>query len=427
MDSVFRDDIEVKSLGGLKVAVPDFQLKRQEWALESFEYLSEIRMRIEQLKLQSNDPKLLSLTRSRLKKMKDLCNFHLDQMSDQLSFLSDSRIHHSEYARMMSGKKQSYQLNQYHSHLSKDWAWGEEEIGIGFKLIEECLPTALHAEKVLALGAGACRLPYELHRKLSAKQSYFLDINPLLLSVARKVIEGNELELIDIPLVPLNSDSFIVKSKLKNPHPITDGIHYLIHDVCDWGFKEKVFDLVFTPWFIDISPLDAADLIALINSSLPEGGHWINFGPLIFNKTNMSQFYSYEEILYLIEKSGFEIIEKRYTSIPHLKNPNSGRWQHDQVLCFSARKVSDCDQPAHYGNTELVEWLEDHNTKIDMPQSLTEMQLSLGFTLDLAMTCQKGLTINQLAAVLANRHQMPVEQASYLIASTLKLWSKSLK
>lgn len=425
MSSLFLPEIEVKSFHGLTIASKNVTESQQAWAFEAFEYLREIRLRLDQIESRMNDPQLLSLTRKKMKTLKDIHTFHLNNMSSLMSFLSDPRIQHSEYSRIMGQKPQTNHLSQYHSHLCKDWSWGNEEISSAKKLIASCLKEINGAGgKMLALGAGACRLPYELHRHLPFQESYMMDINPLLLSIARKVIQGEKIEIVEFPLVPLNSESFAVSSVLQCEQKIDEGIHYLVHDVQEWGFQNQTFDFVFTPWFIDISPLDAVEQFARINSVLKKGSYWINYGPLIFNKSDFSKYYSLEEVIYLVEKSGFEILSHSYEAVPHLKNPQSGRWQHDHVLTFCAQKVKDCATPDLKNSTEAPDWIDNHQLKIDLPQTLTELQLGLGFTLDLAMNCQKGLSIAQLAQVMSQRHQMPVEKAEYLITSTLRLWMK---
>ncbi len=129
-----------------------------------------------------------------------------------------------------------------------------------------------------------------------------------------------------------------------------------------------------------------------------------------------------EEVVYLAGKSGFEVTSERRDFVPHMQNPAAGQHRSDHVLTFVATKVRECDSLPTQANDSLPDWLTDLTRPIRLEQALDELQMSLSFTLDLSMKAQGGLSVRELAQVLANRHGLAADQAEQLIVSTLKLW-----
>ena len=98
-------------------------------------------------------------------------------------------------------------LSSYSNNVFRDWVWDNGENEALFQAVEK----VLHADprprigSLLTVGAGACRLPYDMHRRYSPDLSVALDLNPLLLQVASHVIQGDD--------VPLISGAFCPKGK----------------------------------------------------------------------------------------------------------------------------------------------------------------------------------------------------------------------
>ena len=83
-------------------------------------------------------------------------------------------------------------LTSYYSNVFRDWSWNNGE---NDKLFE-CVGCVLQNEtpfapgRMLTLGAGAGRLSYDLHRHYRPEASVALDINPLLVFLASRIIGG---------------------------------------------------------------------------------------------------------------------------------------------------------------------------------------------------------------------------------------------
>jgi len=249
-----------------------------------------------------------------------------------------------------------------------------------------------------------------------------VDINPLPLACAKKLIEGEALELTDFPVTPKDIRSYAVKSKLRAREPLREGFEFLVHDLEEWALRGESFDLVLTPWFIDVSPFPAGRLFALINQVLKPGGFWLNHGPVGFNKRMLSQYYSVEEVLHLASKTGFKVLKQTVDRLPYFQHPDSGYWRLEQALSFAAEKVSPCADPGSRQSSELPAWVEDTGKPIETALATEEMQKGFEFSLALCKKLRERKSIRELAGELSQDFALTVEQAEYLISSTLMQW-----
>jgi hypothetical protein len=63
-------------------------------------------------------------------------------------------------------------LLSYYGNIFRDWSWDNGESESQLECVRRVLPSAFKAGKALTLGAGACRLSYDLHRELGAELSW---------------------------------------------------------------------------------------------------------------------------------------------------------------------------------------------------------------------------------------------------------------
>jgi elongation factor P--beta-lysine ligase len=78
-------------------------------------------------------------------------------------------------------------LSSYYTNLHRDWCWGAAENQAAAMAVTDSLPTGIRPERMLILGAGACRLAYDLHQSLVPALTVALDINPLYLRVSNEL------------------------------------------------------------------------------------------------------------------------------------------------------------------------------------------------------------------------------------------------
>jgi len=296
-------------------------------------------------------------------------------------------------------------LSSYTSNIFRDWAWnnGENEALI------DAVDIVLSADRrgsigsLLTLGAGASRLPYDMHRRYSPTLSVISDLNPLLLQIASLVIQGESISLYEFPVAPLNESSFSVLQECRAPVPL-DGVnfHYVLADALNPPFSKGSFDTIVTPWLIDIIPQNLRAFIPRINRILAQGGVWINTGSLAFFHRDETWCYSQEEVLEIVVENGFEILAVERRTVAYLQSPHSAHGRTEKILSFSARKVRDVDPGAAY--SYLPAWILDASRPIP---SSTECAISSSnhmLKAQVLAAIDGKRTINQIGRMLARQY-----------------------
>ena len=187
-------------------------------------------------------------------------------------------------------RRASYEL------VLRDWAWESVENDSRFECVREVLPErkAFKAGKLLTLGAGACRLAYDLHLRYAPELSVALDVNPLPLLLAARVLSRETITLHEFPVAPLSQSMAAIARLCAAPAPLdADGAPFVLvlADAMHAPFKAGSFDTVLTPWLLDVVPQSLSDWVRTVNRLLAKGGTWINTGPLAFRHRNEAWCY----------------------------------------------------------------------------------------------------------------------------------------
>ena len=259
-------------------------------------------------------------------------------------------------------------LSSYYDNIFRDWTWNNGENEHLFEAVQSVLKydTRPQLGKILTLGAGACRLSYDIHRSYSPDLSVVLDLNPLLLFLASRVIQGEATALYEFPIAPLDSASFAVLQECIAPEAIDlgspGGFLFVLANAMHPPFAAASFDTVLTPWLIDIIPQDLRDFIARVNQLLNKGGVWVNTGSLAFFHANEAWCYSKEEVLELLEENGFEVLSATRRTAPYLQSPLSAHGRTESTFSFSARKINHTAKRPRY--EYLPKWIVEPDRPI---------------------------------------------------------------
>jgi N2227-like protein len=246
--------------------------------------------------------------------------------------------------------------------LLRDWAWESVENDSRVECVREVLPErkAFKAGKLLTLGAGACRLAYDLHLRYAPELSVALDVNPLPLLLAARVLNRETITLHEFPVAPLSQSLAAIPRLCAAPAPLADdGTPFVLvlADALHAPFKPGSFDTVLTPWLLDVVPQSFTDWARTVNRLLAKGGTWINTGPLAFRHPNEAWCFSEEEVLELVAANGFVIGASERKKVPCLQSPASGRGLIERALTFSATKIA--DSAASERVERYPDWLVD--------------------------------------------------------------------
>ena len=313
-------------------------------------------------------------------------------------------------------------LSSYYNNIFRDWAWtnGENEE------LHEAVQGALKADNrdrlwnILTIGAGSARLPYDLHRLYAPDLSVALDINPLLMFLGSRVIQGESVPFCEFPIAPLNQAAFAVRHDCRAPEPIepsNGGFQFLFADGMNPPFKAGSFDTVLTPWLIDLIPEDLREFIPRVNRVLKKGGVWLNTGSLAFFHKDVTWHYSEEEVLELIESMGFEILSAERRKVHYLHSPHSAHGRLENVGTFRARKKKSVTSPPRY--EYLPHWITDSAQPIP---DLFEFSIASSNHLlhaQVLAAINGKRTLDEIASLVAKQYGLPKDEASNAVQRIL--------
>jgi hypothetical protein len=230
----------------------------------------------------------------------------------------------------------------YVSYLHRDWAWYDGHDPEHERSLAAIRRVTQGRElgRTLVLGAGACRLAYELHVHLGASQTAVVDIDPYLLVVAEAVIRGATVPLTESSANAPEVDPVSRRWTLSAPSgPLNaEAFRFFLANGVEPPFADGSFDTVVTPWFIDQVPTDLEAFVRTVRGLLVPGGRWLNQGPLIYppDALPIARWYSRQEIFQLTRSAGFRLGAWESTAQPCLVSPLTGRGKIETVLTFEA-------------------------------------------------------------------------------------------
>jgi len=233
---------------------------------------------------------------------------------------------------------------EYSHFCYRDWAWetaGNTENRRAHQAVRAVLGEA-PLGRLLVLGAGACRLAYDLHRAPGASETVALDIDPFLLLIAESVLRGESVHLTEATANVQELNQVAQRWELCAPGgPLHEReFQCLLADGLAPPFADGSFDTVLAPWFIDQVPADLPGLLSQIHRVLRPMGRLIHTGPLLFPAvTPFSSRYCREEVFELLARAGFELGAWATETHEHLVSPLTGRGRVEWVLTFEARAV----------------------------------------------------------------------------------------
>ena len=232
---------------------------------------------------------------------------------------------------------------KYVHYLYRDWGWeaaGHTENRETLSALKEALG-AQPLGRTLVLGAGGCRLAYDLHQACGATETAVIDIDPFLFVFAEAVVRGRQVRLTESTANVQEASNVTRAWTLAAPSGALDDqrFHFLLANGLEPPFSDGLFDTVVTPWFIDQVPPDLPQFLARLGRLLKPDGRWLNAGPLLYPpETPMSRRYAREEVFDLAAAAGFHVDRWAAASRPYLVTPLNGRGKVEWVLTFLASR-----------------------------------------------------------------------------------------
>jgi SAM-dependent methyltransferase len=325
--------------GGIRVLMPDPSAHLDHWRMQLGLVIQQASATNHALKVQAAErgvgeatqTRLLALTRAIAEQVADVAAVLVPAIGDPLP--------PRENVGLPRG------AGDYISCLFRDWAGSnahDEENNGSLSAIRR-VTRGKDLGRMLVLGAGGCRLAYDLHLRCGGTETVVVDVDPFLLAIAEAVIRGAAVGLTETsanaPAVETVSRSW----KLSAPAgPLSAAVfHFFLADGTEPPFADRSFDTVVTPWFIDQVPTDLDALLRRVHALLAPGGRWINHGPLIYRPDTLAiaRWYTRQEIFELAAASGFRMGAWETAVQPHLVSPLTGRGLIENVLTFEATRA----------------------------------------------------------------------------------------
>jgi hypothetical protein len=231
---------------------------------------------------------------------------------------------------------------EYIAYLYRDWGWPNDQCDENERSLDAIRRVmGTHTlGRTLVLGAGACRLAYDLHRNCRATGTAVLDIDPYLLVMAAAVVRGAAVHLTESAANVQEGDAVSRRWTLSAPaDPLGEGVfHFYLANGIEPPFEDQTFDTVVTPWFIDQVPTDLRAFLVTVHRLLVPGGKWINHGPLVYRPDTIpiSRWYPREELYDVARAAGFRIDQWESESRAYLVSPLTGRGKVEKTLTFLA-------------------------------------------------------------------------------------------
>ena len=358
------------------------------------------------------------LTKKRLERQVQAADEHRNMLRELLEPIDvhSSSSSYESYLALRTRLPVDQGIQTYYANVHRDWAWGDEENAASLAEISEVAGGDALGD-TLVLGAGACRLAYDIHMQLDPGSTTSLDFNPLLLLVAARAARGDETELYEFPLAPKSLDDFAVKRTLRAPEPVREGFHLVFGDALRPPFARASFDTVVTPWIIDIVNEPLPRQAARINHLLKPDGRWINFGSLAFEHPDRSRCYSMEETLAIAAAAGFANPVTRENTIPYMCSPASRHGRRETVFTFAAKKSADVTAPARH--KALPDWIVTGKEPVPLTQSFRSQALSTQIYSYIMSLIDGKRTLQDIAKVLEQQKLMPATEAEPAIRTFL--------
>jgi len=314
-------------------------------------------------------------------------------------------------------------VTSYLETAFRDWCWGESEVEETERLLTSLLeaggdstPTGARA---LVLGGGAGRLAWELSNRASDLHVVQLDLNPLLSSIGSRCARGGSLELTELPRFPLSVDDAAVDQTLSAPTGEGAPI-FLLGDAFHPPFAPETFDLLITPWFLDIVPESFPALSRRLARLLKPDGRWLGFGPLSFEAMGPADRFTPEEVIDLLEDQGFEIEQAGTESVSYLHSPHSMQRRGEEILAFAARRSGALPEAVEFAY--YPEWITHARVAIPEDPRFDGMRAERIFDVEILKCIDGRASIEDIVLILSSRYSLPAERCRNIVDRFFARW-----
>jgi len=403
--------IDFPEVGGIPWLMPDPRAAMNEWRGRLHHLLTHYATEAARQRAAAADAPPGSLARSRVEHVAAALD---DQAARVRALLQPMGLErrseaHAVHVALGTELPLSQGLSSYYTNLHRDWCWGDVENRASLDSVLAVLPPKHAPSRILVLGAGAARLAYDLHVALAPRLTAALDFNPLFLLSAARILAGETLELYEFPIAPRTIADHAVLRRHAAPAPPPPGLELVLADASAPPFLAGRFDLVLTPWFLDIAGEPVMRVLQRINGLLAPGGLWVNHGSLAFSDAAPLDAPSLEELLAMLPAYGFAATSAQEAQQPYLCSPASRHGRQETVITFCTRKES-AAAPLPSGRL-VPDWLAGNDLPVPLLPQFRAQALSTRVYAFLLAMIDGERTIRDMARLMEQQKLMTAEDA----------------
>jgi hypothetical protein len=351
-----RCEAQFFDLDGLPCWFPAGQLQQELWQDLFAKFLEQADLTRESHLADMGDPGLLLASQNRVG---ELLNLRMGTFTAISGLLAEGGLQPKKAAAFAHFTPESFA--QYYELMLRDWAWNklphsgdyreyEDENALALASVMRVIKDATVPlpRRILVLGSGAGRLSWDMHCALNAELTVALDQHPLLIYLSHKLVRQNRhFVLPDTRKLPRDGLPHRVEWNLAcasgTPQQRASWLPFA-GDAWALPFAQSSFDLVVTPWFIDITGRDIKTLLPVVEHMLKPGGCWLNYGPLLYSdQLPESQRYTFAELRELLKLASFDVLAEEFNRVPYTYSPLSERGRMEEVWTFLARSAANRD------------------------------------------------------------------------------------
>lgn len=396
---------------------PNNDMAKAQWHLKLQQFQASNQNYIQVLKKSLLKVDLLKSTETRIKKQIEAFQKRETEICALFAELSIKPVQSENIKKLLANRIPSRQhIESYYLNVFRDWCWGETENAHYNKLAEK-----IDVEKgdFLVLGGGPGRLAYDLCQIYDHWNIVQLDINPLLSLIGQKMAKGERLELTEIATEPLSIELLSETRQLEGLGEVPGArLAFALGDASNPPFKDSAFNGLITPWLIDILPEAFESFSRRMNRILKDGGEWVSFGPLSFEKHKPENQLTANEVLEQLKVAGFDVIDSGWDDVPYLQSPIRAQLRREKIFWFHAKKRGSCKQPPRYHF--YPDWFENPEVKPAVASTNIETLFSQkNLEANILQSFVQGLSIKEMIGSLVIQAGMPEDEAESLIIGTV--------
>jgi SAM-dependent methyltransferase len=370
----------------------------------------------------SPDATLPSATRARLLHLRQGYDRYKGELRDLLAPLNVGQALARETHLALRTRLPSHHgVLSYAQNIFRDWSWGNDEnkqVASHFAaMLDDLQPGA----KMLVLGAGAGRLAFDLHHAMHFDNTWALDSNPLLCLIGARMTTGATANLTEFPLAPISTKDCAVARTLAAPTPTSasSNLQFVCADALHPPFAPEQFDVVITPWLLDVIDATAPRVMRVIARLLRRGGIWVSHGSVAFAGADPANRLAASEIAELAQQHGFEVTSTTDTMLPYLQSPSSRQRREELVYTQVARRDERASRAPMSDDGFVPQWIIDERLAVPLTTAFETQISTLRIHAFIMSLIDGERSVLDMARVFEEQRLMPASEAVQAIRGFL--------